>query len=70
MTISEDTQERIAAHVKAARWARTFARMHRRPLTLAMQRYAEAEKRLAHEAYERGIGYLRDAKRIKREAMR
>ena len=65
MTISEATQERIAAHVKAAQWARTFARMHRRPLTLAMQRYAEAEKRLAHDAYERGIGYLRNAKMIK-----
>ena len=64
--MNDETQKRIAAHVKAARWARAFARMHRRPQCL--WRYREQSEGLAREAFARAYGYLRAAKEIKEQA--
>jgi len=65
--MSDETARRIDAHVRAALWARSFARCHRRSSILA--RFRVAEEVEAKACFQRAYAHLQKAREIKREAL-
>jgi len=63
--MSDETARRIDAHVRAALWARSFARCHRNSSILACFRAAEEVE--AKACFARAYAHLKKAKAIKRE---
>ena len=62
--MSDVNADRIAACIRAAQWARSFAHMHRSGVVLA--RYREQAEREARQCFGRAYVYLQMAKKIKR----
>jgi len=65
--LNDETARRIDAHVRAALWARSFARCHRSFAIL--ERFRDAEEIEAKACFARAYAHLRKARAIKREAL-